>query len=197
MPSRPLRGFTLLELILACALFSVLGVVVLSLLVAQFRIVSRVSRKVEVERSHLLFHEVLRSDILSTSGAGISLEPVAGSALAVQPVEGASGEGVLHYVKDRLIGYRFANERLQRFYWETNLPLTLQDPPDRLSGAQWTNWSSVAPVRTQTWPGVRAWRVRSEATAGQVSPRIWVDCTWLDRDKTWRVSYCFFTRQNP
>ena len=198
MPTRPLnsRGFSLVEMVVAAALASIITLILATLLSAQYRICRQSALRLNLQHEQLWLKENLRKDVFSTSGAGISIES-AGLGLALQPLVEVTFQGVARYSTEDLVIYRWQpNQRLQRLQWQKNLPFTLTSPPVRLSLADWSNQTGPRPLRTLEWSYLQSARFSGEMGAGQVTQRIWLDATWTTTHGPWAIRTCLFSRQN-
>ncbi|MBT9581872.1 type II secretion system protein [bacterium] len=198
MPTRTLRqrGYSLVEMVIAAALASIITLILASLLSAQFRICRQSALRLNLQHEQLWLKENLRKDVFSTSGAGISIEST-GLGLALQPLVDVTFQGVARYSTEDLVIYRWqSNQRLQRLQWQRKLPFALSAPPVRLSLADWSNLTSPRPLRSFEWSYLQSARFSGEMGAGQVTQRIWLDATWTTTHGPWAIRSCLFTRQN-
>jgi type II secretory pathway pseudopilin PulG len=191
------KGFSLAEAVVGIMLMGILASAAASLMIGQMRVSRRSNERIVLESNHMLLQDVLRADIAVSTSSAITLHPD-GRSMALQPAEELTLEGGLAHSLRRLILFRYnATEKLLvRDAWSADPPVTLESPPQRLSPAQWSSIGGLASPQRRFWTGLKSFALRSELP-GQVTPRLWVDCEWLQGDRQWQVSYCLRTRQRP
>lgn len=195
MSRRTLAAFSLQEVLLATALFSILGTIVAGLLVAQLRISRKVNDRMLWERSQLMLFDRLRADLATTVAGGISPQS---TGLAIQPVQEVTGEGTLVFSTSTLIAYRFqmADQRLNRHVWQKTLPVILTSPAVRITPVSWPGLDSTPPVKRERWTGIQSFKVSSEPNTS-VSFRLWFELVWLEKDQPVAFRFPLYTRQVP
>lgn len=198
MPPRPLKGFTLAEVVVATALFALITVILSDWMVRQMRFCTRASERLGLEREQMLLEESLRQDLMATAGAGITLDP-GGRAIAMQPVEDVAPDGFLVYSTRRLQVYRYESSGwLHRYSWQVKpLAFALLQMPQRLSASDWTQLLTRPPDRNMHWTRLKSFRVSGELGPDDVTQRLTFDTTWQNELGIQSLQTCFFTRQNP
>lgn len=198
MQHSPLRAFTLVEMVLSSALFGVVALILTLLITSQLRISSRTQQRISLEQDHLRFQEWLRHDVVETTAIGISVD-AAGQQLALQTVVDVTAQGEMVYDTTRLTAYLYApaEKRLRRRLWTTStLPIVLKSPAENVTTPQWLQLSQSTQGQTMAWNGLEQFHIRTES-GSYLSPRLWVDCGWVENGRRWATQYCFNSRQTP
>lgn len=192
-----LRASTLMEMVLASALFGVLALILSLLIKSQLRISTRMQQRISLEQDHLRLQESLRHDVVETTAVGISLDP-GGQKLALQNVVDVTAQGEMVYDTGRLTAYLYfpLEKTLQRRVWMTPLPIALKTPAENVTPAQWLQLEQSAQGKKMLWKGLEEFQIRTES-GSYLSPRLWVDCRWVQNTRQWSTQYCFNSRQTP
>lgn len=198
MQHSTLRAFTLVEMVLSSALFGLVALILTVLITSQLRISSRTQQRIGLEQDHLRLQESLRHDVVETTAIGISLDS-AGEQLALQTVVDVTAQGEMVYDTSRLTAYLYvpAQKSLRRRLWSgSQLPIVLKSPADNVTAPQWLQLAQSSQGQTLVWKGLEQFHVRTESGA-YLSPRLWVDCLWVQNSRQWATHYCFNSRQTP